>query len=251
MYVHKTLKLANIPPEYTTGGIVGEVWDARLYDKVIPLEKGMTVFDIGASIGVFSIYASQKVGRSGRVFAFEPESTSYNALVDNIEANNAYNVTPIKMGVWSDCGTQTIEKARGNLGASTMFSDKGEPVQVCGLDEIMPRLGITHVDFVKIDTEGAATEILKGADNSLWNIDNLAIAAYHAKHESVPELRKILEEHCFRTRVMSRFGLDPYIYATKDPTVNLEGVELWQVLTITGIAGLFTYAVMKKWRRNG
>lgn len=202
--------------------------------------------DIGASIGVFSIYASQKVGKNGRVISFEPEATSHNALLGNINANNVTNVKPMKMGVWDSHGTQKIKADKANLGASTMFSGEGESVEVDTLPAILKGLGITHVDFVKMDTEGAATRILKGCSGWLQNVDNFAIAAYHVPYENPLELSKILRDAGFRTKIISRYGTIPFVYATRDATINLVTVELWQVLVFGGVAGLLAYQLVKK-----
>lgn len=246
MFVHKTLLLENIPPHYFANDIVEEIWDSHLYDKLIPIKSGMTVVDVGASIGVFSIYASQKVGANGRIISFEPESTSWGALLDNIALNGVTNVQPVKMGMWNSGGTQNIKKDNGNLAASTMFSSEGESVQVDRLDKILPQMGITHVDFVKIDAEGAGQKILEGASGMMSQIDNFAIAAYHAPHENPRKMTEFLEAYGFRTKTLTRFGWSPYVYATRDTSINLAYVELWQVLFISGLVGLFVYDWSKK-----
>lgn len=75
---------------------------------------------------------------------------------------------------------------------------------------------VSHIDFVKIDTEGAANEVLKGAKNTLPIIDNFAIAAYH-HHENPKEMEQILQNYGFYTKIKRDFGIAPYLYATRKP----------------------------------
>lgn len=247
MFAYKTLKLANSPEN--NNDVVEEIWDSHVYDKLIPIKSGWTVVDIGASIGVFSVYASQKVGMNGKVIAFEPETTSYEALLDNITANGTRNIYPVKAGVWSSGGTKDIRKNNGNLGASSMLfgEGNGETVRVDTLERLLKEMGITHVDFIKIDTEGAATEILKGCSRQfLQNIDNFAIAAYHVPYENPAKLSDVLKDAGFRTKTLTRYGIIPFVYATRDASINLEYIELWQVLAVAGFGGLLLYSLGEK-----
>src|SRR5262245_20422896 len=45
---------------------------------------GDTVFDIGAHIGYYTLLLARRVGKTGRVVAFEPDSTNYNTLAENV-----------------------------------------------------------------------------------------------------------------------------------------------------------------------
>jgi FkbM family methyltransferase len=205
----------------------------------------MTVVDIGASIGFFSFYASQKVGSTGKVIAFEPEPTSYRALVENIEANQATNVIPIQMGLWSECTCKDICPTPVLTGSSFMNCADGINVKLGRLDRILPKLGITHVDFVKIDAEGAAMHILEGSTEMLSSIENFAIAAYHTQ-ENVRQIEKFLGEYGFRTRMLRRYGLYPFVYATRNPNINLQFVETWQILLVGSVGLLALYFILRK-----
>ena len=59
----------------------------------------MTVVDIGANYGSYTLIASTLVGNDGKVYAFEPELGNYDILVKNIEMNGCTNVTPIRKAV--------------------------------------------------------------------------------------------------------------------------------------------------------
>jgi len=244
MFVYDGLTLASVPQNCDLKPTL-EIWRDHVYDKLFPLETGMTVVDIGASIGFFSFYASQKVGPTGRVIAFEPEPTSYRALVENIEANQAINVMSVEMGLWSECTCKDICPTLGLVGSSFFNCADGINAKLGRLDRVLPKLGITHVDFVKIDTEGAAMQILEGATEILPCIENFAIAAYH-RQENAAQIESFLREYGFRTKTLRRYGLYPFVYATRNPSINLQYVETWQVLLVGGVGILALYFILRK-----
>lgn len=220
---------------------VEEIVDSKIYDKIIPLKSGMTVVDIGSCIGFFALYAREQIGDSGKVIAFEPEPVSYASLVKNAEKYP--NVIPVQKAVSDKNGKTTLNLSKVHTG-STLYTTQWFPsnesveVETVRLDQVLPSMGINHVDFIKIDAEGSGQKILEGATGIMNQIDNFAIAAYHAPYENPYEMVKLLESYGFRTKILRRYGITPYVYATKDPSVSLQYVELWQVGALLGIGVL-------------
>jgi FkbM family methyltransferase len=71
------------------------------------VKKGDVVLDIGASMGVTSIYFSEFAGVEGRVFAFEP--VTYSVIERNVKENNIKNIEVVDKGVSSQTGETEIE----------------------------------------------------------------------------------------------------------------------------------------------
>jgi len=63
------------------------------------ITEGDTVLDVGAWIGAYTLFFSRLVGRSGRVFSFEPNPETYKILLDNIRMNNVSNIIVEKKGI--------------------------------------------------------------------------------------------------------------------------------------------------------
>lgn len=63
------------------------------------LREGMTFLDIGANIGVYSLFAAKKIGPSGTVIAFEPSPREFSALAGNVALNRLANVQLHQVGV--------------------------------------------------------------------------------------------------------------------------------------------------------
>ena len=66
---------------------------------------GDTVLDVGANIGIFSLWASERVGPSGRVVAVEPLPPIFDALVHNVAAHEEWCR---RTGAPGSRGTQTM-----------------------------------------------------------------------------------------------------------------------------------------------
>ena len=63
------------------------------------LKPGDVFVDVGVSIGLMSVYASQLVGETGKVMSFEPEPGRYETLYSNINLNTAKNIQRFNMGL--------------------------------------------------------------------------------------------------------------------------------------------------------
>ncbi len=134
------------------------------------LQPGMVVLDIGAHQGLYTLLASEKVGSSGQVFAFEPSPRELRRLRWNLLINRCRNVRVVPSAVGSHEGTAELFVCLGQeTGCNSLrppaVSEPVSKVQVpiTTLDRYLERIGTNKVNFVKIDVEGAELEVLKGA----------------------------------------------------------------------------------------
>ncbi len=139
------------------------------------LRPGMTFVDVGANIGLYTLFAANKVGATGKVVAFEPSSREYEMLEQNIAVNALYNVRAIKRAVSNRDGEVELLVASlknsghntvGKFGYATAL-ERTESVAAERLDEIIAREGYERVDVIKMDVEGAELAALQGAMNTL------------------------------------------------------------------------------------
>jgi len=139
---------------------------------LLSIKPGMTVIDVGANIGIYTLLASNQVGVNGHVYAFEPAHRAYIKLKNNIEINNFLNITPIRSGV-SDYDGETIfnvcdDDAYNSLGRSPMRKVKStETIKIVTIDKFVQLNNIKKIDVIKVDTEGAEYLVFKGAINTL------------------------------------------------------------------------------------
>jgi FkbM family methyltransferase len=134
------------------------------------LHEGMTVLDIGANRGYYTLLASRKVGRSGRVIAFEPSPRDRRFLKTNLLMSRCKNVTVEPVALGSEPEEAELYVVQGfSTGCNCLrrpdplHKVKRLNVKVCTLDEYVHARQIPQADFVKMDVEGGELDVLRGA----------------------------------------------------------------------------------------
>jgi FkbM family methyltransferase len=147
----------------------GEVFDAHILAVLMSLaEPGMTMLDIGANLGWFSVIGSRLVGSGGRVFAIEPDPGNLRLLKRNLALNRCRNVTVLPMAAGAEAQTARLYRSPDNQGDHRLETTSDRPdsvsVKVRPIDEY---LAGKRADLVKIDTQGSETSVLRGMRNVL------------------------------------------------------------------------------------
>ena len=131
------------------------------------LKSGMTVVDVGANIGAFSLMAARRVGTGGRVLAVEPDPKTLANLVENVAVNGFVQVRAINCALGDSEGTTVLsateESSRNFLLPASLDSAVGSSVTVRTLDDVILEAGVDSVDYLKIDVEGYEMHVLRGA----------------------------------------------------------------------------------------
>src|ERR671918_2871616 len=147
-------------------------------------KQGDIVVDIGAHMGRYTIIASKRVGANGKVVAIEADPGNFEMLNRNIKLNQLANVIPLNYAVYSKETKIKLylpEVESGYTIYNTIMSnrarteDKFVEVNANTLDYILQSKGITDVNWIKIDVEGAEFEVLKGASNVLSKSKDIAL----------------------------------------------------------------------------
>jgi FkbM family methyltransferase len=129
--------------------------------------------DVGANIGYYTLVLAKAVGAHGAVHAFEPVPRLFETLSRNVGANGFRNVVTEKRACWSAAGEFEIyEAAGGNSGKSSLFEQhaqgiQGHRVQAVTIDQYAREKKLDEVHLIKIDVEGAETDVLDGATETI------------------------------------------------------------------------------------
>ncbi len=190
--------------------IIQEVYKKRVYGKK---PKGV-VFDIGANIGAFSIYASST---SSKVYAFEPELSNYKQLVKNICLNKrSKKIKAFKIAVGNENKKVLIYNGKFNKGiSSVMFkiTNKSEVVEMKRLSDLIDELGIQKVDLLKIDIEGKEYDLIYGLPKQKFEkIDKIVLEFHYIDKESYIELKNYLVSIGYKTNIYR--GLRDFLVGT-------------------------------------
>lgn len=143
-----------------------EKGEVRVFHQLI--KKGMTVLDLGANIGYFTLIAAKLVGPEGKVFAFEPDPKNFSLLQRNVELNGYDNITLVQKAVADKSGTAEFYLGSDSWEHSLSSVNRKAgviPVSVTSLDEFLPQ--DIAVDFIKMDIEGAEEKALRGMERIL------------------------------------------------------------------------------------
>jgi FkbM family methyltransferase len=126
-------------------------------------KPGMTVVDVGANVGYYSILASKLVGPSGRVIALEPNSENCRLLLSSVRMAGITNVELIPVACDRASGwayySSHVGSNGGLIDAEDLLSHPGVVVPTFRLDDIVD--GPVH--FLKMDVEGAEARVVGGA----------------------------------------------------------------------------------------
>jgi len=162
------------------------------------LRPGMTFYDVGANIGLFSLLAARLVGKDGRVVAFEADPEIATRLREHVARNGFGWIKVEQKAVWSE--PSTVYFARIDPAASP---DRGlghvvptgarDTIQVTAVS--LDNYGETRPapDFIKCDVEGAEVEVFRGAERLLKEKRPGIICEMHSE-----ENRRILLEEFSR-----------------------------------------------------
>ena len=141
------------------------------FGKII--KQGNVVLDVGANIGLTAIRASKLTGAQGAVYAIEAMPSTFEILKFNVNLNKLTNVICLNEAFADYVGkTEMFHNLDINRGSASLYSDKktdGVKVNVNTLDKFVIHKGIKHVDFIKVDIEGAEYPMLMGASNFFKN----------------------------------------------------------------------------------
>lgn len=136
------------------------------------VREGATILDVGAHIGYYTLLFAKRIGKGGRVYAFEPSTKTSERLVYNISLNDLANIVTVKAAASDQVGRATINLADGsNTGSTSLHFDSGavgiEEIETITIDGYLEQQGIDAVDLIKIDVEGHELRVLQGMRRTL------------------------------------------------------------------------------------
>lgn len=181
------------------------------------IRRGEVVLDIGANIGAHTLRLAEAVGPAGKVLAVEPTAYAFRRLTqllgDNpslarvVIAKQMLLSSPERQALpatiysrWSLAkgGTEPRHEAHEGIAEATLGAE------VRTLDQLVAEVGLTRVDFIKIDVDGWEVDVFRGARDVLTRFKPtilMELAPYVMTHDGrgTDELLRILTEagYCF------------------------------------------------------
>lgn len=232
-----------------------EIFADRTYLRGgIRLRDGALVFDVGANIGLFSLFVAENC-RDPQIFAVEPMPPLRELLRDNLRVHGVRaEVLPYAMGERPGSATfayyphATMLSGRyaspaeegplvrsllsrrlsGDPGANVVdelvaerLSIRTYECEVRTLSSVIAEHGVDHIDLLKVDVEKAEADVLAGLADDDWSKIDQLVVEVHARDGRLAALTTLLQARGYRTTALQDPRLDGTdlfnLYATRLP----------------------------------
>jgi len=176
-----------------------EIFEQKIY-KFKSKKSDPFIIDCGANIGLSSIYF-KKLYPNSKLVSFEPDLEAFKKLEVNINKLKLSEIQLIKKAVWNSETTLEFMSEGADGGRVVQLEDNRRRYQVSTV-RLRDYLNQT-VDFLKLDIEGAETEVLQDCQDLLINVDHLFVE-YHSfinQAQTLHIIVNILSEAGFRIHI--------------------------------------------------
>jgi FkbM family methyltransferase len=169
------------------GAIAFHAWSRLRFERaelefiLRMLQPGMTFFDVGSNIGLFSLAAGRKFsGQACSIYAFEPCPSTCSILEENLLLNELATVRVVRVALTDQAGEASLYVNAALKDALNSLADpshtdanvvRQEIVQTTTLDDFLASERIARVDVMKVDVEGAELQVFLGARKLLEQPD--------------------------------------------------------------------------------
>ena len=180
------------------------------------------IIDIGAHIGLVSIYIAKKI-TGAMIYSYEPFPENYELLRRNIEINGlSHTIKPFNKAVFNKKGRKKLYfRRRYNAGCTLLGENNKESesifVDCTTVRDIFETNKIKTCDLLKVDCEGADYYILKSIPSRYMKRIKMIHAEFHRKYQIIL-MKDLLEKHGFSIDVSwftTQYG---NIFAVKNAT---------------------------------
>ncbi|MGA9770154.1 MAG: FkbM family methyltransferase, partial [Blastocatellia bacterium] len=206
-----------------------ELFEERGYLKHgIALGDGACVFDVGANIGLFTLFVHSQV-RNATIFAFEPIPTTYDVLSANVDLYGL-NTKLFQCGVSSKSGEAQFTFYPKVSASSGMYANAAREESVTRafmanqderlakfadelmegrfeaqtfqcklrtLSEVISENPVERIDLLKVDVEKSELEVLRGLSDEDWGKVKQIVMEVHDSDDRIASISALLKNHGF------------------------------------------------------
>jgi FkbM family methyltransferase len=143
--------------------------------KYLKVNHNEVFIDVGAHVGKYSLPIA-KLHPDSTIIAIEPAKDTFLALMEGIRKNKIKNIIPLNIAAYSTSIKLKLFVLDVH-GSSTLIDDYAkylskriiriDEVDARPLDDVIEKIGLKRVDWVKIDVEGAELHVLRGFRNGI------------------------------------------------------------------------------------
>jgi len=199
-----------------------EIFEDEIY-KFHTTDDSPFIIDCGSNVGLSIIYFKMLYPNS-RIIGFEADPNIYKVLSENINQFAFPNVVLIPKAVWKEDGEITFQLEGGNS-SRIITNQEIEKLTIIQTSSLRPYLS-EHVNFLKIDIEGAEYEVITSCRDLLGSVDHIFIE-YHSfnnQKQMLGELLTILSESGFRYFIKhtGEISLYPFTHSYSNNGIDMD-----------------------------
>lgn len=198
--------------------VVAEIFKWREYKAVEKVICNLVspVLDVGAHIGVFSLYI-RALNPLVKIYALEPEEDNFDLLRKNISKNDLHDIKLCRLALAGETGQRGLMIAPDNINHRLAIgsgdiapSDQVKQVAAISLSDFIYRNDIDSVGLLKLDIESGEYEIFEKLHSEDFSrIQNVVLEYHDYFGHSHKEIENILRTQGFGVQIFpSRFEKD-------------------------------------------
>ena len=179
-FTAKGIRFANNPAQRTyiksrVDRIMGK--EPETINWINKFKKNSIFFDVGANIGIYTLYSAVKIGNI--VYSFEPHSVNYKNLLDSISLNGLKNCYAFCFAVSDQTALSSIQVKDLYEGvADNIVGVRGDYYHGCvemSLDFLVKKGILPQPDYIKIDVDGFEDKVVLGALETIQKCKSILV----------------------------------------------------------------------------
>jgi len=195
--------------------VILEVLGSKCYRMPEPVERGGVVVDLGANIGITSLFLADLYEPS-RLICVEP-STDNCALLRKNLSGLRQNVDIVHGAISNETGLVTFDNTAETWGGR--ISNSGERVPSLTMMDLVEHYNLERIDILKIDIEGAERLLFQSNLNWLKRVNNIAIEIHDGF--SIADLKRAVTPYGLSVWGEGEIG-NPMIVAVRNQSTQLQ-----------------------------
>ena len=199
-------------------------------DWINNFEKNSVFYDIGANVGLYSVYAS--ISKNSKVFSFEPSFFNLELLARNIYSNKLNGkivIIPLPLNDKISISNFDLTSTDWGGALSTFekgFNDSGEAIDAnfsyktlgISLDQLVETFNLPNPSYIKIDVDGLEHFIISGGRNLISKASEILIEVNDNFLDQNEKVNYFLNK--------AGFKLDKKVYA--HPKIKGVANQIWK-----------------------
>lgn len=163
------------------------------------------IIDCGANIGLSSIYF-KTIYPNAVLHAFEPDASLFQLLQKNTEVNSFEDTHLHQTAVWIEDTELSFFSKGSEASHIDLTNHSANKVKAIRLSHFLEQF--SHIDFLKMDIEGAEFQVVSDCINGLKKVDHFFLE-YHGKVDQTKQLYTLLQQ-------VESIGFNVYIKMAAD-----------------------------------